>query len=312
MNVSRRQLIQSGVGTLASGIFGSSAGCLQQTPLSTADDVSIPEPKRPTYRRWLPNVETVESVTDYAVRYESVAELRASTIPEDHKLTDWLVTRRLDGIEKRWDDFGLTLDDIEDIITLDGTADWASPSPRAYVVQGSYDPEEVGSTLAKNGFSTDETYRGYRVYRRNSPPRATGVSDTAVVHVRSTNPGSFLRRIVDAKQGDVPRRHETDGDFELLTEEVGQPTVGTMSRREGTPEPNPDHLLFDGGVGTGKAWLIEGSTVYARYVLPFRSESKAETDRVREVMDDEGKFDNVEVYGTGRVVFVEAESDLGS
>lgn len=314
MNWSRRKLLRTSIGLSAIGISSSLAGCLQgETPLSSAEAVSTPELEAATYRQWLPSVDAVEAVGGYAARYTSVAGLRASTnLVETNDLTEWLVGQRLDRIEKRWDDFGLAPADIEDVVEIDGTADYASPSPRAYVVRGSYDPDEVGTTLTEGGFGRSETHRGFRVYRRSSPPRATGVRDDTIVHVRATKPRTFFEGIVDAKHGDVPRRHEIDENFAVMTEKIGRPTVGTVSRRSGTPKPNPDDLLFEGGLGNGEAWLVEDSTVYARYVLPFASEAEADPERVSEELADGETYDRVEVSSTGRVVLAEAETDLDS
>lgn len=314
MNVKRRAVLEHGAKTTAVGVLGLWGGCLQQASvLSSTDDVSVPDPKRATYRQWLPSLDAVEAVDDYAVRYESVADLRANRdLAAQNELTDWLVARRLSRIEKRWDDFGLAVDDVRSVVRLDGVADYASPSPRAYVVQGSYDPEKVGRTLAESGFSAEGTYRGYQIYRRGTPPRATGVSDEAIVHARASDSEAFLRSVVDAKRGEVSRRYETDDDIALLTEEVGQPILGTLATREGTPNPNPEHLLFEGGVGTGKAWFVEDSTVYARYVLPFESEDAVGVSRVRDALTDDETFDRVEISSEGRVVFVKGVVEISS
>ncbi|NHN60756.1 MULTISPECIES: hypothetical protein [Halorussus] len=309
--MNRRTLLRRGVA--AAGVVGT-AGCLERVPLlSSENSVTVPDAGDPTYRRWLPGTDGLESVDGYTVRYESVADLRgAPRIEADRDLRRWLVAGRLDRLRKRWDDFGIGVEDVEDVVRLDGAADYADPSPRADVVRGSFDPEAVGETLAESDFDRSGTYRGFRVFRRGSPPRATGVGEGGVVHVRAEAPEGFLRRIADARRGEAPRRHETDADFGRLVEGVGQPAVGAVSRRAGASEPNPDALLFEGGVGVGKAWFVGDAAVYARFVLPFGSESAAETDPVREAMTDDDRFDGVEVSRTGRAVFADARIDLDS
>lgn len=306
--MNRRTLLRRGVA--AAGVVGTS-GCLERVPLLPSENsVTVPDAGDPTYRRWLPGTDGLESVDAYTVRYESVADLRgAPRIEADRDLRRWLVAGRLDRVRKRWDDFGIGVADVDDVVRLDGVADYADPSPRADVVRGSFDPNAVGETLAESGFDPSGTYRGFRVFRRGSPSRATGVGADGVVHVRAEAPEAFLRRIVDARRGEAPRRHETDVDFGRLVAEVGQPAVGGVSRRTGTPRPNPEALLFEGGVGVGKAWFVGDAAVYARFVLPFDSEAAAKTDPVREAVADD-LFDGVEVSRTGRVVFANARIDL--
>lgn len=306
----RREVLECGTKMAAIGSLGSWAGCLQQSQSSSERSIQVPETKEPTYREWLPSLSEVEAIDGYDVHYESISELRANShLGEQDEFTDWLIQERLTRAEERWNDFGLTLADVDEVVKIYGINNDTSISPRAYIVRGSYHPDQVASTLAENGFNATEAYREYQVYRSENPPRTTGISDDAIVYVKASNPTTLLRRIVDAEHGETSRRHEADDDFARLTEEVGRPTFGMVLTHEETMSPNPDHLLFEGGVGNGQAWMVTDSTVYSRYALLFESESKTEPQKVREVMEDNDRPSRSEISTEGRIVFVDGVTE---
>lgn len=296
---SRRTFLERSLTGVTVGL-ATVSGCLGRATnwSNQADEVSIPEPSVPSYRRWLPEPGSV-GPTDhdyYRAQYYSLTELRANP---DRKLSTFHRKRVRD--ETGFLDLG---DSADELIRLSGI-----DSMRAYVVMGSYDADGVEESVRQNGFSDARTYGEYSILRRTDPARVVAVSDSAVLYGKHDDAAGLVEAIIDAAEGNRPRYHEVDERFASLTEAVGESAVTEAETTEPAPHTNPEILQFKGSVGHATGRSLADGTEYVRHAIEFTEQADDHVETVRETVGDDESFAAVEVFADEKTVFVDGELD---
>lgn len=296
---SRRTFLQRSLAGVTVGL-ATVSGCLGRATnwSGQTDEVSIPEPAVPSYRRWLPEPGSVGPANHdhYRAQYYSLAELRAHP---DRKLSTFHRRRVRD--ETGFLDLG---DSADELIRLSGV-----DSMLAYVIVGSYDADGVADAVRQNGFSDAGTYGKFSILRRNDPARVVAVFDSAVLYGKHDDAAGLVEAIIDAAEGNRPRYHEVDETFASLTEAVGESAVTEVETTEPAPHTNPEILQFEGSVGHATGRSLADGTEYVRHAIEFTEQADDHVEMVRETVRDDESFSAVEVFADEKTVFVHGELD---
>lgn len=296
-NCSRRKFLRYGSTVVGSGVFGT-AGCLGRATneFGTNDDVDVPSPATPSYRRWLPEPSAVGPAGHEHYRSQSVslAELRKSP---DRKLSAFHRQR----VEDRVGFLGVD-DTVEQVVHLSGVG-----AMEAHVLMGRFDAGAVLQTVRDEGFSDVGTHREYEVVRRDGPTRAIAVADSAIVYGKQDDAIELVEAIVDTERGERPRYHQVSAPFASLTDAVGDAPVTAAETSDPAPRSNPEILQFEGSVGHATGRWLDDEVQYVRHVIRFEEEADSRVDTVRETLTGDGSFSAVEVRAEGKTVFVEGE-----
>lgn len=208
-DTTRRALLRQGAGTFAAGLTTLTAGCTSALPpLGSAQRfgrVDVPSASAPTYRRWLP-APTAVGLDDahYAFLLRRPTSL------------DYPAPVRFTTPRKRLlaelDHFGIGYANYDRLLR----------TPFGTVLEG-FDPATVAATLTGSGYRRDGTYAGGEVFVRSDGRRRAVVADGALVwasHRVHDRPN--VEVLVDARDGRLPRYHETSETVRRVTDVVGE------------------------------------------------------------------------------------------
>lgn len=289
---------------------GTAAGTGDGTGPDAVDfaSLSVPDPARPAYRRWIPPVSRLAADGGgYRLQYARPfwVDQFAPDVPEGFNRHRQVGKAGLDY-------FGIGFDRYQWVVQVD-----ALDSLRAAVVAAPHDRSTVDGTLTGTGYEPAGSHRGFDVFAREDGPRAVAVADGLLAWAASTrrdrdpSPRTAVERIVDAGTGAAPRYHEVDDGFDLLSRTVGAPLVGTLH----TGDVAGQYLVWDWGLEgiAGWAWstAFDRTNSYLRTDFAFDDSDPPEIrrDRLRSDVAGETLYrqaDAVDVTATDRTATVVA------
>lgn len=218
--LTRRSLLKkTGAAGLAAGI-AATAGCTESLPplgqRVQYGRVDVPEQNTqplgssgPTYRRWFPAGSALPSdeLDPGFINYTTPSNLGVETIGFNSREPHFFQKLYLDYL-------GIPYDDLTQVIgmhVIDTT----------YVLTGSFNTTTIGDTLSESGYDGDGTYGNYTLYTRADGPRTAAITSDVVVWARHEQSRAIVEAVIDAGNGEVPRHHEVDTDFETATDAIG-------------------------------------------------------------------------------------------
>lgn len=206
----RRGFLRAGVATLATGVTATSTGCLSSIPPLGSSlsygRLDPPPADDPAYRRWLSTPELVESRYEdgYSFGYVEPGPYVADA-PRKFR-----ARRAMFKIEP--DYFGIGFENYDRMVTTE----------MGVVVEASFDPETVASTMTDSGYAADGTYRDYELFTRTDTERRAAVGDGVVIWTNELeHPRANLELLVETGAGDHARYHDAHEGFAAISDAVG-------------------------------------------------------------------------------------------
>jgi len=217
----RRDVLRSGGAALGTGALTFSAGCSGLPPLGSAiryGTVDVPAAGRPAYRDWIPAPSALpgsegsdgndpsENSEDVMVYAPPPADAPAWTRAN--------IARTL--IAVRADYVGVDIDDV-DVAFATGFGDESGGA----VLLGDVDQSVVRETVGQTPYEPAESDTHHALYTRSDGGRSVAVFENGLVFADGPHARETIDTVVAAGRGEVPRLHERDDDFAVLTDSAG-------------------------------------------------------------------------------------------
>lgn len=314
MTQSRRTFLRaSGVSALL-GLAGCT-GVLE-------DDESLAQASgQPDYSSWLYDPKDLLGIdtrgfASYDV--ESVMEQR-DELPEDPFQGLEEANQELEGIDLT--EIGhMTLVGGSSLdFARDDSATGPSSAGASFVVEGSFDVDEIQTQIEEESDSSAEyetgSYEGYELYygddgNEYSDTTVAFALDSEHVLVGTVEDADVTGRdavetMIDANQGDADRYYDQSEYAQLLIDQLGEATVimgaqfdlGTIVRDQISDERA--RTLVDGLYAAGMAGTLNGETTDNEIILAYDEETEVPADTARDLVDEAQEqspraFENVE------------------
>lgn len=180
--------------------------------------------------------------------------------------------------------------------------------------------DEIKSELEDEDYDDDD-YEGYTLYESPDDaetPHVIGVGNT-LIYARSMgeeDPTEVAEILVDTISGEEPTWTGESEEVSALQQQVGTPTLGTISFHEATENDNPEGGQFENSIGTGISLNINGETTDFGANIGYEDSDDVDTDDLEEWADSrdgDGEFfhdvDDISVSQNGRVGTVSGTID---
>jgi hypothetical protein len=184
------------------------------------------------------------------------------------------------------------------------------------VITGSFSADDVSGELEDNDYDDDTDHEGYTIYTKDEASMAFGVQDGTIV-VGTTggfysssdeDPDEIVEGIIDTSNGDVERYQSDSDDMSKLLNMIGTGTLAYTYTQEEVDDGNPDYAQFEGMVGSGAKWTINGDNTQMKSVYLFDSGDDITIDDIEDYADDSlDDYDNVNVNKNGRAAVVKGK-----
>ena len=237
---SRRTMLKTG----ALGGVAGLAGCLD-TLMQAMDE--------PLYRQWLADPGAFDA-DHYQVQFLNVDEIADNHTAINQGFYDEV--RNIEGVFP-----GVEFDQIDRVTALN----------IVMIAAGEFDTAEIVDELEEDGFSHESEHEGYDIYDMDESA-AVGFTDDAVIVVPfASDPPAIelIELIVDAQEGNIDRYHETSGEFEAITDEVGFATMLGVQTFDPVEQTHPESGQFENNVGVAIGWDIDAGTAEFTAALAF-------------------------------------------
>jgi len=291
----RRGLLCTAGGTLATGVAASTAGCLSALPPLGQEQsygrLEIPPPDDPAYRRWLPGPSTFgNGGSPYAFAYREPAPVDGGE-PEE-----FLGRRAISRSEL--DYFGVG----------EANYDHRLDTPFGAVIEAEFEASTVTETLAGSGYEPDGSYRGHDLFSRSDVRRRAAVRDGVLVwSSERVHDRPDVKALIDTEAGERRRYHDESEAFARASEAAGANRMLVVGPDFGDPtdtaEMGADAFRFDGDVA------------YQVVTLRFPEGRTPTVDRLERAFRDEyGLTEEAEVFDVrvdGRLATLETRVPLG-
>jgi len=275
----------------AAGLVGT-AGCLRRLQDATTS-VDYPEPRSPSYRRWLPAPAALPGEDDgYDASHLRMTDLRAN----DELPRAGTGLRNLLSRTGR-DPLGVDPAQVESVAKMDLVA--------ATILFGSFEVEAVTEAAVRAGYEETATDGDFTLYERSNQPYAAAVSEDVLVQSRHDEAASVARRVVGAGRGETDRYHEVDDGFDRLSETIG----GTVS----WIHPDGSFDTPEGAIRSATGQQVVGDRAFFARVYLFGDASAASAEKVRSAVADEGNLPRttpLDIAVDGRVGRAEYARDV--
>lgn len=314
MTQSRRTFLRaSGVSALL-GLAGC-AGVLE-------DDESLAQASgQPDYSSWLYDPKDLLGIdtrgfASYDV--ESVMEQR-DELPEDPFQGLEEANQELEGIDLTEISHMTLVGGSSLDFARDDSATGPSSAGASFIVEGSFDVDEIQTQIEEESDSSAEyetgSYEGYELYygddgneysdttvafALNSEHVLVGMIEDADVTGRDA-----VETMIDANQGDADRYYDQSEYAQLLIDQLGEATVimgaqfdlGTIVRDQISDERA--RTLVDGLYAAGMAGTLNGETTDNEIILAYDEETEVPADTAQDLVDEAREqspraFENVE------------------
>ena len=245
------------------------AGCLEA--LMQAMD-------EPLYRQWLPAPRALE-VEHYQVQFLNVSELADNHVSLDQGFYDDI--RNLEELF-----FGVEFDQLDRVTALNNVL----------VAAGEFDTAAIGAEAEDEGYSSATEHEGYEIYEANENS-AIAVAEDATINVpiaSNLSAVEITELIVDAQAGNVDRYHETSGDFEAVTDELGFATILGVQTFDPVAQTHPESGQFENNVGVAVGWDIDAGTAEFTAALAFQNEGDVVPSDIEEWTEAASSFDPID------------------
>ena len=282
-STSRRRLLSSAaaVGGLAlSGCTSTLPPLGQRVRFGRVD---VPPADPPEYRRWIP---------------------AASALPEG--TTDTVHAGRPPGLPQSSLGRGLFVATADWLGTAFESYDLAVDIGRTLVLEGQTDPGTVAEALAGTGYAAAGSYEGYDLYTREDAPRTVAAGDGAAVMATGASGRDLVVAVVDAHDGRLQRRHETDAEFAAITDATGATDFDIVGGLRMVPEATSEAVTSS----TSHAYAEEATYVRSQYI--FESADAVPEERIRRELRASKaavRADAVDMWTDGRRAIVDLRSD---
>ena len=266
---------------------GAVAGCTSTLPplgqRVRFGRVDVPSPGPPGYRPWIPAASALPGGTPAAVQSVDPAALPAGGIGRG------LFATRLDWLGTPFESFELAVN-----------------VGSAIVLEGPTDPATVAGAVGATTYTSAGEYEGYDLYTRLDVPRTIAAGDGAAVVAYGETRRETVQALVDARDGRVGRRHETDDAFATLSGEAGLADF-TVFDSLGIVERSVSEALLS---STALEYTDEASYFQYQYLFPRPADVPRRAIR-RELRASETALDAdaVDVRSAGRRAVVDLRTD---
>jgi len=269
---SRRRALVGGT-TLAATLSGSTAGCLSLLPPVGQQvrfgrvDVPNQADNTPRYRQWMPaqhevpDVESMSDVSDAHWTSLTPGSLGADALGTNFTIGSALAMATLDYVG-----YDITHYDY----LHHGDPPWV-------VAEGNIDRSVVTDTVLDGGYSRDGTYHGWEMFDRTDLPRTVAMSDSAVVMSRGDDRRAIIETVLDAGDGRIERRHESDETFASFSDQVGMYPTILSDFGEGFTNAEPAHAAMGYTFDENGGYFV-----YHHQYAPGETPSQSRIERVLE------------------------------
>jgi hypothetical protein len=245
--------------------------------------IDVPSPGPPDYRRWVPAAPALPDSAPTGVQSVDPGALPGGSIGRG------LFASRLDWLGTPFESFELAVN-VGSAVALEGPTN----------------PATVAGALETTGYTPAGEYEGYDLYTRLDVPRTIAAGDGAAVIAYGETRRKTIRALVDARDGRVGRRHETDDAFATLSGEAGLADF-TVFDSLGIVERSVSGALLS---STSLAYADEASYFQYQYLFP-RAASVPRRGIRRELRASEIALDAdaVDIRSAGRRAVVDVRTD---
>ena len=245
------------------------AGCLEA--LMQAMD-------EPLYRQWLPAPGALEA-DHYQVQFLNINE-----IVDNHTAINQGFYDDVRNLEELF--LGVEFDHLDRVTALNNVV----------VAAGEFDTAAVGSEIEEEGYSYVTEYEEYEIYEANENS-ATAVTEDATINVPiagNLSAAEIIELLIDAQAGNVDRYHETNGDFEAVTDELGFATILGVQTFDPVAQTHAEGGQFENNVGVAIGWDIDAGTAEFTAALAFQNEGDIVLSDVETWTQAANEFDLIE------------------
>lgn len=287
--IDRRTVLKTTGAALATGLLGSTAGCLGGGSGKFAN--------------WMHPPGEFTDVDHYRATYYDISAFveHEDNIPSDtFDLYEGFVEESVSAV-------GVDFDEISSMLTTNVSTHYSVEQKK----------EDLVAELEDNDFDDEDELEGFTTFLGPDEQFAVAVKNKQVVTAeKGENPLDVVEYAVEAGAGAEDRYVDESEDMKLLTEEVDEGTITYVETQEEADSTDVENGQFDHQVGSGGHFDFEGKTASATRVILFEGKDDVDMDEITEWSEMDGTdepfddFDDISVSQSGRLATVTATIDL--
>ena len=168
-------------------------------------------------------------------------------------------------------------------------ADWSVSTNATQVTSCSRSRDELMGDLENDNYGEETEYNGYTIMTpdgTDQPTRAMAVQQGTIIDVnRLGEPVEGAEDVIDVKRAERPRYAEQSEAFSTLVGAVNNESILYLLTRDRTEVDNPESGQFDGSVGIGIEYTINGANSDIQYIIAYESEADVDTGDLQDWVD---------------------------